>query len=273
MLTISEFARLGQVSPRMLRHYGETGLLAPTQIDAHTGYRFYDVAQLGRLHRLVALRELGFGLEQIRPILEEELPAGELRGMLRMRKAQIEQNLAGEQTRLRRIEAHLRALERGQVMELHDVVIKHSEPVRLAEAVVSAPGFGTENIGPVFRPLFQQVRTHLRDAGARPGINIARYEGPAEDGSAILHLGFDIGSQDVVADDLLRIVDLPAVRVAALVHRGTMEDIAPAFDALIHWTKDSGYTLAGPSRELYHHWDDQDPAGHVTELQLLLDVS
>lgn len=168
MLTISEFARLGQVSPRMLRHYGETGLLAPAQIDAHTGYRFYDVAQLARLHRLVALRELGFSLEQIRPILEEGLPAGELRGMLRMRKAQIEQNLAGEQTRLRRIEAHLRALERGQVMELHDVVIKHSEPVRVAEAVVSAPGFGTENIGPVFRPLFRQVRAHLREAGSAP---------------------------------------------------------------------------------------------------------
>src|SRR5450631_245939 len=140
MLTISEFARLGQVSPRMLRHYDETGLLAPAKVDAQTGYRFYDVAQLGRLHRLVALRELGFALEQIRPILEEELPAGELRGMLRMRKAQIEQNLAGEQTRLRRIEAHLQALERGQVMKLQDVVIKQSEPVRVAEAVGSAPG-------------------------------------------------------------------------------------------------------------------------------------
>jgi DNA-binding transcriptional MerR regulator len=252
---------------------GETGLLMAAQTDVHTGYRFYDVAQLARLHRLVALRELGFSLEQIRPILEEELPARELRGMLRMRKAQIEQNLAGEQTRLRRIEAHhLWALERGQVMELHDVVIKNSERVRLAEAVASAPGFGTENIGPVFRPLFQQVRAHLRDAGVRPGINIARYEGPAEDGRAILHVGFDIGSQDVTTGDLLRIVDLPPARVAALVHRGTMEDIAPAFEALIHWTKDSGYTLAGPSRELYHHWDDEDPAGHVTELQLLLDV-
>jgi DNA-binding transcriptional MerR regulator len=252
-----------------LKILGLNGLLAPAQIDAHTGYRFYDVAQLARLHRLVALRELGFSLEQIRP----ELPAGELRGMLRMRKAQIEQNLAGEQTRLRRIEAHLRALERGQVMELHDVVIKHSEPVRVAEAAGSAPGFGTENIGPVFRPLFQRVRAHLRDVGARPGINIARYQGPAEDGSVIVHVGFEIGGQDVRADDLLRIVDLPAVQVAALVHRGTMEDIAPAFEALIHWTKDSGYTLAGPSRELYHHWDDEDPAGHVTELQLLLDAT
>jgi DNA-binding transcriptional MerR regulator/predicted transcriptional regulator YdeE len=270
MLTISEFARLGQVSPRMLRHYDETGLLAPAKVDPQTGYRFYDVAQLGRLHRLVALRELGFALEQIRPILEEELPAGELRGMLRMRKAQIEQNLAGEQTRLRRIEAHLQALERGQVMELQDVVIKQSEPVRVAEAVGSAPGFGTENISPVFQPLCHQVLAYLERTGVRPGINIGRYEGPAEDGTVTVHVGFDVGAQDVTVDDRLRIVELPAVRVAALVHRGTMDDIAPAFEAMIHWIKDSGYTLAGPSRELYHHWDTRDPAGHVTELQLLL---
>lgn len=78
-------------------------------------------------------------------------------------------------------------------MELNDVVIKHSEPVRVAEAVGSAPGFGTENIGPVFRPLFQQVRAHLRDGGARPGINIARYEGPAESQPVGLRTGFAVG--------------------------------------------------------------------------------
>jgi DNA-binding transcriptional MerR regulator/predicted transcriptional regulator YdeE len=270
MLTISEFARLGQVSPRMLRHYDETGLLAPDKVDAQTGYRFYGVAQLGRLHRLVALRELGFSLEQIRPILDEELPAGELRGMLRMRKAQIEQNLASEQTRLRRTEAHLRALERGQIMELQDIVIKQSEPVRVVEATATPAGFGTENIAPVFQPLFRRVHGYLVGSGVQPGLNIARYEGPADDGTLTLHVGFDIGGQDVTVDDGLRIVDLPAVRVAAVVHRGTMEGIAPAFAALMTWTKDSGYTIAGPSRELYHHWDEKDPAGHVTELQLPL---
>jgi len=231
MLTISEFARLGQVSPRMLRHYDETGLLAPAT---------------------------------------EELPAGELRGMLRMRRAQIEQNVTDEQSRLRRVEAHLRALERGQVMDLQDIVIKQSEPVRVVEATGSTPGFGPENIVPVFQPLYRRVHGYLTSAGVRPGMNIARYEDPAEVGTVILHVGFDIGAQEVTVDDGLGVVDLPAARVAAVVHRGTMEGIAPAFEALMTWTKDSGYTVAGPSRELYHHWDEEDPAGHVTELQLPL---
>jgi DNA-binding transcriptional MerR regulator len=56
MLNIGEFARLGQVSPRMLRHYDQLGLLRPERVDAETGYRSYGVHQLVRLHRLLALR-------------------------------------------------------------------------------------------------------------------------------------------------------------------------------------------------------------------------
>jgi DNA-binding transcriptional MerR regulator len=70
MLNIGEFARLGQVSPRMLRHYDAIGLLRPERVDPKTGYRSYGVAQLARLQRVLALRDLGFGLEQIAPLLE-----------------------------------------------------------------------------------------------------------------------------------------------------------------------------------------------------------
>ena len=59
MLNIGEFARLGQVSPRMLPHYDELGLLTPERVDPGSGYRFYSVHQLARLHRIVALRDSG----------------------------------------------------------------------------------------------------------------------------------------------------------------------------------------------------------------------
>src|SRR5450631_4478491 len=73
MLNIGEFARLGQVSPRMLRHYDDLGLLQPSRVDPATGYRFYAVAQLSRLHRILALRDLGFSLDQISGLLDEDL--------------------------------------------------------------------------------------------------------------------------------------------------------------------------------------------------------
>lgn len=52
MLSIGDFARLGQVSVRMLRHYDGIGLLRPARVDAATGYRRYAVDQIARLNRI-----------------------------------------------------------------------------------------------------------------------------------------------------------------------------------------------------------------------------
>ena len=268
MLNIGDFARLGQVSPRMLRHYDETGLLKPSRVDQQTAYRFYEVAQLGRLHRLLALRDLGLTLEQIRPMLDDDPSLEQLRGMLWLRQAQIEREVAEEQARLRRVEAHLRALEGSIAMSSIDVAIKMTEPIRIAEASGAAPGFGHENLNPVFQRLVPVVLGHLGRAGARPGIMVAWYGEPAEDGSVVLHAGFTIADQFVPDGGGVHVVDLPSIRVASVVHRGSMEDIASVYEALVRWIEDSGNTLAGRSRELYHEWNESHPERSVTELQM-----
>jgi DNA-binding transcriptional MerR regulator/predicted transcriptional regulator YdeE len=268
MLNIGDFARLGQVSPRMLRHYDEIGLLRPAQVDPVSGYRSYGVAQLGRLHRLLALRDLGFGLEQIRALLDEDPPVEQLRGMLRLRRAQIEHTVADEQARLRRAEAHLRALERSIAMPTLDILVKTTQPLRLAEASATSPGYGSENLGPLFARLVPEVLAHLAQVGARPGIMVGWYEEADDDGTLVLHAGFDIGDQIVADQASVRVVDLPVVKVASVVHRGPMDGIEPVYEALVTWVEESGYRLAGRSRELYLEWHDDDPADSVTALQL-----
>ena len=62
MLKIGEFSKLSRVSVRMLRHYDEVGLLAPSEVDPMTGYRYYSERQLITAGRIAALRALGFGL-------------------------------------------------------------------------------------------------------------------------------------------------------------------------------------------------------------------
>ncbi len=73
MFTIGDFARYGRVSVRMLRHYDATGLLRPAHVDPATGYRHYTAAQLARLNRVIALKELGFTLQQVQDILDEKV--------------------------------------------------------------------------------------------------------------------------------------------------------------------------------------------------------
>src|SRR5579875_1446910 len=182
MLNIGEFARLGQVSPRMLRHYDRLGLLRPDRVDPDTGYRSYGVQQLVRLHRLLALRDLGFTLEQIRGLLEGEATAEELRGMLRLRRAELEQNVMDEQNRLRRVEAHLRAIEGSNAVNTQDVVVKHTQPLRIVESQATAGALDPEHIAPVFEQLAPRLAVHIQLAGGRPGLLIGYYDDPREDG-------------------------------------------------------------------------------------------
>jgi effector-binding domain-containing protein len=49
-----------------------------------------------------------------------------------------------------------------------------------------------------------------------------------------------------------------------------MANIEPVYEALVTWIEDSGYELAGRSRELYHEWNDDQPELSVTELQMPL---
>ena len=114
MLTIGDFARHGRVSVRMLRHYDAIGLLRPAHVDPSSGYRFYKAAQLSRLNRIVALKDLGFTLQQVQAILDEDVSTEELRGMLRLRRAELEAALAATASGLAQVEARLRLdRERG----------------------------------------------------------------------------------------------------------------------------------------------------------------
>jgi DNA-binding transcriptional MerR regulator len=268
MLNIGQFARLGQVSPRMLRHYDEIGLLRPEQVNRVNGYRLYRAHQLGRLQRLLALRDLGFTLDQIRDLLDEDPPTEQLRGMLRMRRAEIEQDLAERKARLRRVEAHLRALERTTGVKLSDFVIKQTEPLRIAETTGLAPGYGPENIGPVFDRKLPEVWVHLHNVGLQPGIMVAYYEWPDDDGSVVVHLGFEIADQQLSETDTIRVVELPVTTVASGILQGPIDRIVPLYEDLVRWIEDSGHSLAGLSRELYHDWCADDPSLNATELQM-----
>ncbi len=70
-LSIQEVAKVAGVTSRTLRHYDDVGLLAPSRIGAN-GYRFYDDDGLVRLQRILLLRELGLGLDEIAAVLDRE---------------------------------------------------------------------------------------------------------------------------------------------------------------------------------------------------------
>lgn len=70
LLRIKEFAREAGVTVRTLHVYDRLGLLKPAAL-TDAGYRLYGQAELERLEQILALRFVGFNLDQIKELLRE----------------------------------------------------------------------------------------------------------------------------------------------------------------------------------------------------------
>jgi DNA-binding transcriptional MerR regulator len=274
MLGIGDFARHGRVSVRMLRHYDAIGLLRPAYVDQVTGYRSYDAGQLSQLNRIVALKGLGFTLQQVRFILDDEVSVEELRGMLRLRQAELQSQIATDTARLAQVEARLRIIEREGEMPADDVQIKRIPGIRVAEltATATAASFEPESIAPVIGPLYDELRTRLDRAGlttAGPGVD---YYEDSPDGDGVLVNAAIPVDADPGEDHDFVIVDLPEIEQAAtIMHRGAMDDVMPTIQALARWIHANGYRSVGYNRELYIELGENRDAW-VTELQEPIDT-
>ncbi|GAA0669991.1 MerR family transcriptional regulator [Kitasatospora atroaurantiaca] len=268
MFNIGDFAKHGRVSVRMLRHYDAIGLLHPARVDPVSGYRCYEAGQLARLNRIIALKDLGFTLQQVQSILDEQVNADELRGMLRLRHAELAAAMADAATRLARVEARLRTIESEGQMPSDDVVVKRIPAVRVAELTGIAAGFEPEHITPVIGPLYEELCRKLAEAGVTAaGPSIAYYEdSPEGEDSVIVHAAVTVATAPR-GEYGFTVVDLPAIETAAtIVHRGAMDDVLSTVQTLAHWIDTNGHRSTGYARELYLECEG-DPSTWVTELQ------
>ena len=264
MFSIGDFARHGRVSVRMLRHYDAIGLLRPARVDPHSGYRGYEAAQLSRLNRVVALKDLGFTLEQVASIIDEKVGIDELRGMLRLRHAELQSRLAADKARLAAVEARLRSIETEGAMPVQDVQVKKVPPMRVAEVTGVAADFEPGSIGPVIGPLYEELFGHLKSAGVEPvGPGVAYYEA-APDGGIVVHAACPVNVETVEG---AKVVDLPGIdRAATIVHHGEMDNVLSTVQTLATWIEENGHTSAGYNREVYLEAMG-DRSTWVTELQ------
>ena len=101
--------------------------------------------------------------------VDGELSVEQLRGMLRLRESEIAASISEQREQLRRVASYLDALERGEIMPAIEIVVKHTEAVRMAETTGVAPGYGHENIGPVFEARLPVVWARVVESGIEPG--------------------------------------------------------------------------------------------------------
>jgi DNA-binding transcriptional MerR regulator len=271
MFSIGEFARLGGVSARTLRHYDEIGLLRPAAVDPGTGYRGYSAAQLGQLNRIMALKELGLPLTQVRQLLGG-VTLDELRGMLALRRAQLEQELQQHRSQLLGIEARLRSIAREDSMPADDIVAKVIPAMGVVAITGRAPGFGPANVVPVVNQLearFDQLGIYDRVKEAGPRVIFYERE-HGEDVTVVLALPVAGPPGELPAPAHYRV--LPEIEAATAVRCGPAAAIYPmVYHDLVRWIEERGYrTVPGPGRDVWVHEVDDiaDVDQQVFETQL-----
>lgn len=261
MLSIGAFAQLGQVTHRMLRHWDSSGLLVPAHVDEFSGYRSYDPSQLDRLHRIVALRQLGFGLDDIAAILDEGIDSERIAGLLRERRAEVEREHRIAAARLVDAERRLHLIEKENHMSRVEIVQKPLPALRLAArtAVVAEQ----PEVEGVIGGMFDGVAAVIGDECGSLATPIAQYE-PVEEGTRVT-AGY---AYDGRAREGFDFVDLPAAENAVCgIHLGPMSRIAQSWQALHDEVLARGFVPAGPCRELYVRAESDDQRDWVTELQ------
>jgi len=254
MFRIGEFSRIARVSCRLLRYYDELGLLKPLRIDHDTGYRYYSASQLPRLNRILVLRDLGLSLEQIAHVLRDDLPASELRGMLLMRRAEVEQTIEAESQRLHHIESRIAQIEAEGRLAADDVVLRR-EPARRLLSIRQTVASFADGVR-LIRELVETVPRAMNHSALGQVVAIAHapdFEPENIDVEFGFFLQSEVGGPVRLADGrALTVRDLPAVeRLAACVRIGPPEDAHLTTVRIGQFIESSGYRISGPNREVF----------------------
>ena len=263
MLKIGDFSTLTQVSVKTLRYYDETGLLRPAHVDAATGYRYYSASQLPRLHRILALKDLGFPLDDIAAALETGVSIDQLRGMMMLREAEQAARVREEQDRLTRLRVRLRIIEQEGVMS-KDVVLKEVAPQWIAsirEVVANYPA-----VGKLYGELMGTLGMAAFTGPCAALWHDREYKDKDVDAEAGVYL-----KQPIAEKGRVSVHELPAATVASILHEGAYIRLSESYDAVGRWMEANGYRPAGAPREIYLKSSmpvRQDDESYITEIQI-----
>ena len=238
---IGEFAKFCGVSAKTLRFYDEVGVLRPASVDPRTGYRRYLPQQLEQMASILALKNLGVPLAQVRELTVKRGASADRRAILNNLKQTIEQNIQTATQSLNWINAALDELDKGQ--SPISVIVKRRPAVRIASIRVKL-----RNYAEVAR-----FENKLSDAlppecvGALRGVLWHRC---SDSGSLEAEPFVELKKRPPLRG-LYETKELPQATLACAYSGITDESAEQAYIAVRRWMQIRGYWLAGPKREIY----------------------
>jgi DNA-binding transcriptional MerR regulator len=263
LMAIGTFSRASLLSIKALRAYHEAGILVPARIDPATGYRSYHATQLTDAAVIQRLRALDVPLDRVREVVLARDPA--------VTQRVLTEHTAAMHARLEDVTRIVSELQAGvELPAAHTPVHVRDEP---AAHTLAVRGEVTESSFAAFldgayaelRAIVERLRT------APVGPTGALYPPEiADDDAEPVEAFVPVGMPMALPGERGRVVvsEVPAARVAVLVHSGGYETIADSYRTLGAWVAHNATPAGLPVREIYVVSFDEtdDPARFRTEI-------
>ena len=264
MYKIGLFSKINKITVKTLRHYDDIGLLKPVYVDDATGYRYYSSNQLPQIHKIIALRQMGFSLEDIICITVN----GEKEKIFfEKRKNELKDLINEQNQQLKRIENYINELKGGGTMK-YEVVIKELPEVIVASMRQVIPDYNA--LYDLCPNVMGKEMKRLECVCSTPAYCFNIYHDKEYKETDI-----DVEICEAVTElkedtKILKFKRLERVQSAACVYvKGDYSNLAEAYGELIKWIENNGYEITGNARESFIDgiWNKENPEEWLTEIQ------
>lgn len=269
MLKIGDFSRICRVTIKTLHYYDRLGLLKPTHVDKFTGHRYYAMDQIPTVNRILVFKDLGLSLDEIQHVFDEDVSALEIRGMLRLKQAELQIEIEDAQARLQRIGARIYQIDKEGNMPEYDVIMKTVPAQRVLAVREIIPS------ADYIEQLFADVGLALKMNNIKASdmwMAIYYHEGFRD-----THLDIEIAvpisekvNEPVQFGTNRRLEIRETIgyeRMATVIENGHNESWSGSYNALGQFIEANQYKVAGTAREVYLTNPDDD-AGWLIEIQI-----
>lgn len=265
-LKIGEFSRLMQTTVKTLRHYEQIGLLLPDEVDEATGYRYYRMEQMLRLNAIKDLKSLGFSLDEIKDIYDDDTHTPSLE-ILEAKIDDCRRQLRElEQRRLRLAvladsRKQLLIMEKFSIQSLPEIIVaSHREVVENYDAI------GAMCVN-VIGPEMQRLGCKCPPPGYCFTIEHDKEYKPKDIDIEYCEQVEEAGEDSAI----ITFKRLPAVPTAlCMKHVGPYDRFYQSYVELFKYAEEQGYQIAGAPRTCYIDgcWNQEDPEKWLSLIQL-----
>lgn len=258
---IGMFANMNRVTIKTLRYYDEQKLLVPVYVDEENGYRYYAAGQMEQLHRIIALKNMGFSIDDIRKIID----GAEEKSFLIEKKQEILKELAALTKKLSQVESYL---SKESINLSAPVLIKE-----IPQVTVCTMKRRIKSYDALFEIMPQMgAQMELSDCKcAQPAYCFTQYLEPEyKEEDILVEICEAVTEKKQNSGDIVFKIFPKIPMSACIFHKGSYNTLPDSYAMLLQYIEENGYEICGNIRESYIDgvWNKETESEWLTEIQI-----